>query len=56
MEEQKQLTDSEKLDIINRKIKHIEVSTHIQTAIMIIGFLGIISLATLISKIKNEVK
>jgi hypothetical protein len=56
MEEPKILTDSEKLDILNRKIKHIEVSTHIQTAIMIIGFLGIISLATLISKVKNGLK
>jgi hypothetical protein len=52
--EQKQLTDSEKLDILSKRMKRIEISTNLQTAIVLIGFLGIISLSTLIEKIKNR--
>lgn len=54
MEEPKQLTDSEKLDVINKRLKHIAASTHIQTAIMIVGFLGILSLGALLTKVKNN--
>jgi hypothetical protein len=54
--EQKKLTDSEKLDIISKRMKRAEVSQNIQTVITIIGFLGVISLGTLISKIKNGLK
>ena len=54
--EQKQLTDSEKLDLLNKRIKRMEASQHIQTAIVIIGFLGIISWASLVSKVKNGIK
>lgn len=52
----KVLTDSEKLDILARKIRRLEFSTHIQTAIIVIGFLGIVNMATLISKLKNNFK
>lgn len=52
--EQQQLTDSQKLDILSKRMRRIEASTHLQTAIVIIGFLGIVSLGSLISKIKNR--
>jgi len=54
--EQKQLTDSEKLDILSKRMKRAEISQNIQTVITIIGFLGVISLGTLISKLKNGLK
>lgn len=53
---EKILTDSEKLDILARKIRRLEFSTHVQTAILIIGFLGIVNLATLVGKLKNNFK
>jgi hypothetical protein len=49
------LTDSEKLDILSRRMKRIEVSTHLQTAIIIIGLLGIVSLAGLVDKLKTKI-
>jgi hypothetical protein len=54
--EQRQLTDSEKLDKMNQRLKRMEASQHIQTAIVIIGFLGIVSFASLLSKVKNGIK
>ncbi len=54
--EQKQLTDSEKLDNLLKRMKRAEISQNIQTVITIVGFLGIISLGTLISKLKNGFK
>lgn len=54
--EQKQLTDSEKLDILSKRMKRAEISQNIQTVITIIGFLGVISLGTLIHKLKNGFK
>lgn len=54
--EQKQLTDSEKLDILSQRMKRIEASTHIHTLVVIIGFLGIVSLGTLLSKVKEKIK
>lgn len=54
--EQKNLTDSEKLDILSKRMKRIEASTHLQTLIVIIGFLGIVNLGSLISKVKNNIK
>jgi hypothetical protein len=54
--EQKQLTDSQKLDILSKRMKRAEISQNIQTVITIIGFLGIISLGTLISKVKNKIQ
>jgi hypothetical protein len=54
--EQKQLTDSEKLDILSKRMKRAEISQNVQTIITIVGFLGILSLGTLISKLKNGFK
>lgn len=54
--DQNKLTDSEKLDFLNKRIKRMEISQNIQTAINIIGFLGVISFASLITKIKNGIK
>jgi hypothetical protein len=48
------LTDSDKLDILSRRMKRIEFSTHIQTAFVVIAFLGIVSLASLVDKVKNN--
>jgi len=54
--ENNNLTDSQKLDIIEKRLRRMEVSTHIHTAVVIIGFLGIISLGTMLSKLKKVVK
>ena len=54
--EQKQLTDSEKLDILSKRMKRAEISQNIQTVITVVAFLGIISLGTLIHKLKNGFK
>jgi hypothetical protein len=54
--EQKQLTDSEKLDILSKRMRRMEISTNLQTAIMVIGFLGIVSLSTLVVKLKERIK
>jgi hypothetical protein len=56
MKEKKELTDAEKLDVLNKRLKHIQYSTDIQTAIVIIGFLGVISMGVLIAKVKDGVK
>ncbi len=56
MEQKKEFTDAEKLDILNKRLKHIQWSTDIQTAIMVIGFLGVISIGVLITKVKDGVK
>jgi hypothetical protein len=53
--EQKQLTDSEKLDILSRRMRRMEVSTNIQTVIMVVGFLGIVSLSSLVVKLKQRI-
>jgi hypothetical protein len=52
---EKILTDSEKLDILNKRMKRVEISTHLQTAVVVIGFLGIVSLASLIDKLKHRI-
>ncbi len=44
----KPLTVDEKLDAMNKRLKRIQLSTDIQTAIAIIGFLGIITLGSLL--------
>jgi hypothetical protein len=54
--EEKQLTDSQKLDILNKRMKRIETSTHIHTIVVIIGFLGVISLGSLIQNLKSKIK
>jgi len=50
------LSDSEKLDILNRRLKRMETSQHIQTAIAIIVFLGILNFSMLVGKLKKELK
>ena len=50
-----ELTDSEKLDILSKRMKRIELSTHLHTLVVIIGFLGVVSLASVIGKIKNKI-
>lgn len=54
--EQRQLTDSEKIDVLNKRLKRMEASQHIQTAIAIIVFLGIINFTALVHKAKNTIK
>jgi hypothetical protein len=46
------MTDSEKLDKINERLKRVERNSHIHLAIVVIGFLGIVSLKSLIGKVK----
>lgn len=53
--EQKQLTDSEKLDILSKRMRRMEVSTNVQTFIMVVGFLGIVSLSGLVIKLKEKI-
>ena len=50
----KQLTDSEKIDLLNTRIKRMEVSQHIQTAIAIIAFLGIVNFGMFLKKAQIE--
>jgi hypothetical protein len=54
--ENNNITDSQKLDIIEKRLRRMEVSTHIHTAVVIIGFLGIISLGAMLGKIKKVIK
>lgn len=56
MDKNKELTDSEKLNILSQRIKRMEISQHIQTGIVIIGFLGIISFGALIKEFKKGAK
>jgi hypothetical protein len=49
-----QLTDSEKIDILNKRIKRMEYSQHIQTAIAVIVFLGIVNFGMLLTKVKED--
>lgn len=53
---QKIMTDSEKLDALHRRVRRMETSTHIQTFLMVAGFIGIISLAALGEKLKKLIK
>lgn len=52
--EQKQYTDSEKLDHIHKQMRRMEVSTHIQTGIAIIGFLALVGLIQIAGKLKGK--
>lgn len=56
MEQKQPLTDSQKLDLLNQRLKRMEVSQHIQTGITILVFLGIVSFGVLINKLKNGFK
>jgi len=50
------MTDSEKLDLLNKRMKRAEISQNIQTALTVIAFLGIVSLGSLIVKVKKNFK
>jgi hypothetical protein len=50
----KEYTDSEKLDHIHRQMRRMEVSTHIQTGIAIIGFLALVGLIQIAGKLKGK--
>jgi hypothetical protein len=54
MIELKKYTDSEKLDHIHKQMRRMEVSTHIQTGIAIIGFLAVIGLINIANKLKGK--
>lgn len=54
MTEVKTLTDSEKIDYLNKRLKRMEYSQHIQTAIAVIVFLGIVNFGVLLTKVKKE--
>jgi len=56
MEQIKPLTPDEKLDKMNQRLKRMEASQHIQTAIAIIMFLGIVSFGALLSDVKKKIK
>jgi hypothetical protein len=51
----KTYTDSEKLDHIHKQMRRMEVSTHIQTGIAIIGFLAVLGLISIADKLKNKI-
>ena len=53
--EDKKLTVDEKLDLMNKRLKRMEISQNIQTAIVLLGFIGVISLSSLAAKIKNKI-
>ena len=50
------MTDSEKLDVLNERLRRIERNSHIHLAIVVIGFLGIVSVTSLIKRAKGIVK
>ncbi len=52
----KVLTDSEKLDILNERLRKIQRNANIDTIIVIAGFIGIISLNVLLQKGKKILK
>lgn len=41
---------------LDKRLKRIETSTHIQTALLILGFIGIITLGSLVAKGKEMIK
>jgi hypothetical protein len=52
--EKKVYTDSEKLDHIHKQMRRMEISTHVQTGIAIIGFLALLGLISIADKLKNK--
>lgn len=53
MADETKLTDSEKLDLINKRLKTVERNSFIHVGVILLGFLGIISISALISKGKE---
>lgn len=56
MAEVTNISDSEKLDVLNKRLKRIQSSTDIQTGLMILAFLGLVSLASLVNEVKKTIK
>ena len=54
--EVKTLTDSQKLDLLNERLKRMQRNSAIQTAIVVLGFIGIISFGALLQKGKKILK
>jgi hypothetical protein len=52
--ETKQLTDSEKLDLISKRVKSIEIRQTIQMAVVILTALGILAVIT--EKVKKVIR
>jgi hypothetical protein len=53
MKQSEQLTDSQKIDLLNQRLKRMEVSQHIQTGITILVFLGVVSFGVLVNKFRD---
>jgi hypothetical protein len=49
-----QLTDSQKIDLLNKRLKRMEYSQHIQTLITVLVFLGVVNFAMLVKKAKKS--
>lgn len=52
--EDRKLTVDEKLDLMNKRLKRIEWSGNIQTAVVLLGFIGVLSLSGLVKTIKKQ--
>jgi hypothetical protein len=50
------LTDSEKIEAINRRTKVIERNSYVHITIVLLGFLGIVTIGALMNKIKGVKK
>ena len=46
--------EQEQLDRMEKRLKRIEINEKIQTAIVVLGFLGIVSFAVMVEKIKKS--
>ena len=53
-QEEYKMTDTEKLDDIRKKLRKMEIESKIQVVVVILTFVGIISLPSLINKIKKS--
>lgn len=47
------MTDSEKLDDISKRIKRIEIKSWIHLTVVILGFIGVVSLGDALRKMKK---
>jgi len=48
-----EMTDSQKLEDIGKRIRRIEINSHIHLAIIVLGFVGLFSLKEVIKKVKG---
>ena len=46
------MSDSEKLDEISKRLKRVEINSHIHLIVIVLGFIGIVSVKELIKKAK----